>query len=131
MSSAAEAEIRALYVNSQEAIPTCHTLKKMGHPHPLTPMQTDNTTALGVVTHTIHPKRIKAMDMRFHWLRPRKLQKHFRNYRREGPTNKGGCVTKNNTAVHHRNVRPYFLTPRCQLDLLRKAIERRASRKVP
>eukprot|EP00804_Cyclotella_cryptica_P014938 CCRYP_000561-RA/>CCRYP_000561-RA protein AED:0.47 eAED:0.47 QI:0/-1/0/1/-1/0/1/0/59 len=41
----------------------------MGHPQPPTPIQTDNSTALGVVNNTIQPKRTKAMDMRFHWLR--------------------------------------------------------------
>eukprot|EP00804_Cyclotella_cryptica_P003815 CCRYP_018931-RD/>CCRYP_018931-RD protein AED:0.34 eAED:0.34 QI:0/-1/0/1/-1/0/1/0/60 len=40
----------------------------MGHPQPPTPIQTDNSNALGVVTNTIQPKRTKAMDMRFHWL---------------------------------------------------------------
>ena len=72
MSSAAEAEIGALYINSREAIPQRHLLEEMGHPQPPTPIQIDNTTALGVVTNTIQPKRTKAMDMRFHWLRCRK-----------------------------------------------------------
>ena len=65
MSSAAEAEIRALYINSQEAIPARHTLEEMGHPQPPTPMQTDNTIVLGVVTNTIQSKRAKAIDMQF------------------------------------------------------------------
>jgi hypothetical protein len=62
MSSTAEAEVGALYINCREAIPTCHTLKFMGHPQPLTTIQMDNTTALGVVNNNVI-KKLKAMDM--------------------------------------------------------------------
>ncbi len=70
MSSAAEAEVGALYINCRETIPARHTLKFMGHPQPPTPMQTDNTTALGIVNNNII-KKLKAMDMKYHWLRNR------------------------------------------------------------
>ena len=66
MSSAAKAELSALYINACEAIPQCHLLIEMGHPQPPSPIQTNNSTALGVVTNTIKPKQTKAMDMRFH-----------------------------------------------------------------
>ena len=79
MSSAAGAEIGALYINSREAIPQRHLLEEMGHPQPPTPIQINNTTALGVVTNTIQPKRTKDMDMRFHWLRCRKKSKAIQN----------------------------------------------------
>jgi hypothetical protein len=39
----------------------------MGHPQPPTPMQTDNTTVLGVVNNNVM-KKLKAMDMKYHWL---------------------------------------------------------------
>jgi hypothetical protein len=67
MSSAAEAEISALYINCQEAIPACHTLEYLGHTQPPTPMQTDNTTALSVINNNVM-KTLKAMDMKYHWL---------------------------------------------------------------
>jgi hypothetical protein len=53
MSLAAEAEVGALYINCREAVPARQTLKFMGHPQPPTPMQTDNTTALGVVNNNV------------------------------------------------------------------------------
>ena len=59
MSSAAEAELGVLFVNCREAIPERHALKKMGHEQPPTPMQTNNTTAHGVVTKNISRKRLK------------------------------------------------------------------------
>jgi hypothetical protein len=53
MSSAAEAKIGVLYVNCIEAIPARHALEFLGHKQPPTPMQTDNTTALGVVNNNV------------------------------------------------------------------------------
>ncbi len=69
MSSAAEAELGALFINAKEAVYLRQILTEMGHPQPKTPIQTDNTTAEGVINNKIQPKRTKAMDMRFHWLR--------------------------------------------------------------
>jgi hypothetical protein len=42
MSSAAEAELGALYLNAKEAVYIQQILTKMGHPQPKTPIQTDN-----------------------------------------------------------------------------------------
>jgi hypothetical protein len=67
MSLAAEAKVGALYINCREAIPARHTLKFMSHPQPLTPMQTDYTTALGIISNNFM-KKLKAMDMKYHWL---------------------------------------------------------------
>eukprot|EP00804_Cyclotella_cryptica_P027184 CCRYP_017173-RA/>CCRYP_017173-RA protein AED:0.37 eAED:0.37 QI:0/0/0/1/1/1/2/0/314 len=53
MSSAAEAELGALYINARETIPQQHLLNELGHPQPPTPIQIDNSTALGVVTNII------------------------------------------------------------------------------
>jgi hypothetical protein len=78
MSSAVEAELGALYINAREAAPQQITLAEMGHKQPQTPMQTNNTTALGVVNNNIQPQHTKAMDMRFHWLRCCKAQRQFR-----------------------------------------------------
>ena len=59
MSSAAEAELGALFINCKGAIPAHHALEEMGHKQPPKPMQTDNTTAYGVVTNNIPRKRLK------------------------------------------------------------------------
>jgi len=47
----------------------------MGHMQPPTPVQTDNSTADGIVNLRVQPKRTKAMDKRFHWLRDREVNK--------------------------------------------------------
>ena len=69
MSSATEAELAALYIMAREAVYIRIILNEMGHKQPPTPMQTDNAMAEAVVNAKIQPKRTKAMDMRFHWLR--------------------------------------------------------------
>ncbi len=56
MSSAAEAKIGALYINCHKVVPARHVLEFMGHKQPATPMQTDNTTALGVINKNVMKK---------------------------------------------------------------------------
>jgi hypothetical protein len=77
MSVAAEAKIGALYINCWEAVPVCHTLEFLGHPQPPTPIQNNNTMALGIVNNNIM-KKLKAMDMKYLWLQDRISQKQFR-----------------------------------------------------
>ena len=124
MSSAAEAELAALYVNAREAVPMRQLLEEMGHKQPRTPMQTDNSTALGVVTNNIQPRRTKAMDMRFHWLRCRDAQGQFKYYWRPGPTNLADYWTKHHPASHHIEKRPTILTSKVIIDALRASSNR-------
>jgi len=100
-----------MFINAREAVPTRKTLEEMGHPQPTTPMQTDNSAAHSVVTNNVQPKRTKAMDMRFHWLRCRDAQGQFRYYWRPGTMNLADYWTKHFPGIHHANVRPEFLTP--------------------
>ena len=111
MTSAAEAELGGLYINAREAVYIRQILEEMGHKQPRTPIQTDNSTAVGIVNNNILPKALKPMDMRFHWLRCRWSQKMFRYYWRPGTTNFGDYPSKHHPGIHHRNVRPEFLTP--------------------
>jgi hypothetical protein len=110
MSSVVEAELGALYLNAKEATYLCQILQEMGHPQPRTPIQTDNTTAEGVINNKIRPKWIKAMDMRFHWLRNREAQRQIKIIWRQGKTNLADYFTKHHPPAHHVNVRLEFLT---------------------
>ena len=124
MSSAAEAEIGALCINCREAIPSRHTLEYLGHPQPPTLMQTNNTTALGVVNNNVM-KKLKAMDMKYHWLRCRASQDQFRHYWANwasGKTNNGDYVTKHHAPIHHQAARSTFLTPINVLQQLRQRL---------
>ena len=119
MSSAAEAELGAMYINAQKAFEERIILEEMGHNQPATPIQVNNSTAEGNINKRVQPKHTKAMDMRFHWLRDRSTQKQFQFYWRPGPTNYADYWTKHHPAAHHRNMRPVFLTPFSQLLELR------------
>ena len=68
MTSAAKAELAALYIIAREAVYIRIILEEMGHKQPPTPLQTDNLMAEAVINGKITPKRTKVMDMRFHWL---------------------------------------------------------------
>jgi hypothetical protein len=94
MSSAAKAELGALYLNAKEAVYLQHILDEMGHPQPRTPIQTNNTTAEEVINNKIQPKRTKAIDMRFHWLRDREAQGQFKIYWRPGGDQPRGLLYK-------------------------------------
>ena len=125
MSSAAEAEIWALFLNSRQAIPARRTLQEMGHRQSPTPIQTDNTTALGFVTKNLNPKATKSTDMKYWWLRDRSDQEQFRYYWGRGRGNRADYWTKHFCAAHHRQVCPEILTDAAEIDKLR------ISRKLP
>jgi hypothetical protein len=110
MSSAAEAELGALFINGKTAVSMRQTLIELGQPQPRTPMQTDNATAHALLTNKILPKALKAMDMCFHWLRCRDAQGQFRYYWRPGTQNLADYFTKHHPATHHKSVRPTILT---------------------
>ena len=105
MASVAKAESGALFLNCQEAVPICNTLEKMGHYQPPTPVQVDNSTALGIATGTIKQRKSKAMYMRFYWIRDRKNQKN-QHILVLGSTNTGDYFTKHFPTAHHLTVRP-------------------------
>ena len=92
----------------------------MGHPQPATPLQTDTSMADGVVNGKIVPKRTKAMDMRFHWLRDRECQEQFRIYWRPGKLNYADYWTKHHPGKHHQSTRREFITPHIVVEMLRQ-----------
>ena len=77
MASAAEAEVAGLFMNVNKSIPIRHTLIKMGHPQPPTPLKTNNTMAQGILTGKFRQKRSKLINMRFWCLKDRIEQKKF------------------------------------------------------
>ena len=105
-SSAAEAELAGLYICTKEMVPLRNSLEEMGWPQPKSPIQTDNTTALGVANKTIITKKMKSMDMRLWWLRCRESQGQFRYYWAPGALNHADYPTKAHPDVYHESMRP-------------------------
>ena len=120
MSSAVEADIGATFLNAKDDLPIRTTLKELGHPQPPTPMQVDNTTAVGFENNTINNKRSKAIDMRFYCIRYLTHQGQFKIYWVPGSTNLGDYHTKHHSPSHHRLMRPHLLhnKPHVQLSNL-------------
>ena len=102
MTSAAEAEIGAIFINVREAVPQRMTLIEMGQPQLRTPTQTDNSTAHSVVTNNVQIRRTKSVDIQFHWLRCRDAQGQFRYYWRPGTANLGDYWTKHHPGAHNK-----------------------------
>jgi hypothetical protein len=109
MSSAAEAEIGAVFINAKEGAVLRTTLEELGHEQPPTPMETDNTTATGYSNGTIKQKRTKAMDMRFYWIKDRVKQGQFKIYWGPGFQNLADYFTKHHSPAHHKRIRNVYI----------------------
>jgi hypothetical protein len=105
MSSAAEAEIGAVFINAKDGAVLRTTLEELGHHQPPTPLETDNTTATGYINGTIKQKRTKAMDMRFYWIKDRVKQRQFNVYWVPGYQNLADYFTKHHSPAHHKRMR--------------------------
>lgn len=65
ISSAAEAELGAVYDNTKEACAIRNILTDLGFLQPATPIQVDNACAVGHANDTVEQKRSKAIDKLF------------------------------------------------------------------
>ena len=59
MTSTAEAEIGAIYINARKSVPQRIMLSEMGHLQPRTPMQTNDSAAHAFVTKNVQPRITK------------------------------------------------------------------------
>jgi hypothetical protein len=109
MSSAAEAEIGAVFINAKEGAVLRTTLEELGHKQPPTPKETDNTTATGYSNGTIKQKRTKAMNMRFYWIKYRVKQGQFNVYWGPGFQNLADYFTKHHSPAHHKRMRDIYI----------------------
>jgi hypothetical protein len=100
MASSTEPELAALFINAREAVYIRIILEELDHKQRPTPLQTDNVMEDAVVNGKIQPKRTKAMDMQFHWLRDRACQQQFKIYWRPGKLNYADYWTKHHSAQH-------------------------------
>ena len=106
MASATEEELKALFMNAQEATVLRNCLEAMGHPQPATPMRTDNNTTNGIINNTMKQKRSKAIDVRFYWIRDRVKQGQFIVFWDAGKYNKADFYTKHHPPTYHQQMRP-------------------------
>jgi hypothetical protein len=99
--SAGEAETAALFKCAQDMVPLRNALEEMGWKQPKSPIQVDNSTAEGFVNNTIIVKRMRAIDMRFNWLKCREAQGQFRFFWDKGSRNLADYHTKHHPPEYH------------------------------
>jgi hypothetical protein len=109
ISSAAEAEIGAVFINAKEGAFLRTTLEELGHKQPPIPMETDYITATGYINGTIKQKRTKSMDMRFYWIKDRVKQGQLKIYLGPGSQNLADYFTKHHSPAHHRRIRDVYI----------------------
>jgi hypothetical protein len=71
VSSVADAEFGALFVNAKEGTIKRTTLAEMGHTQDATELKTDNTTKDCIINNTVQQKGSKAKDLRLYWVKDR------------------------------------------------------------
>jgi hypothetical protein len=109
VSSVAEAEFSALFVNTKEGTVTCTTLTEMGHNQDAIELKTDNTTEDGIINNTVLKNCSKAMDMIFYWVKDRVEQGQFNVGWAPGEPKTGDYFTKHHSPEHHKHMIPYYL----------------------
>ena len=107
--TALEAKIARTYMNARMGVEERIMLWEMGHPQLATPLELDNTTAFGILTKQLIPKRSKAIDMRFFWLRDRTNQQQFNLYWHKGDDNVADYFTKQHPTPHHQKMRKILM----------------------
>ena len=107
MASAAEAEMAELYITAKNMVPLRNTLIEMGWTQPQTPIQTDNSTAVGLTNIIIVNKATKSADMKLWWLRDRESQEQFRYYWAPRSENEVYYSTKHRPPIFHEANRAY------------------------
>ena len=100
LSSAAETETAALFLTAKEMVSLRNTLEEMGWKQPESPLQCDNSTAVGYTNQTIISKKSKSWDLRLRWLRCRVAQDQFRIYWDKGRNNFGTAADGEASFIH-------------------------------
>ena len=78
ISSVAEVEFAAVFMNAKEGASLRDILDILGYSQPTTDILCDNMCAVGLASDTVTPKKTKSIDMQFHWIRDRVRQKQFK-----------------------------------------------------
>jgi hypothetical protein len=115
ISFAAEAELGALYTTTKEMAPLFQTLIKTGWLQPHTPIQTNNSTAIGVTNLTIVPQKNKSMNPCLWWLCCQESQQQFHYNWDKSSHNWADHHTKHHPPIYHEANRSIHASAAVQL----------------
>jgi hypothetical protein len=101
LSSAAKAELGALFHNSKEACPLQIALTEMGHPQNATSLSTNNSTAARISNSTVKQRQSKAMDMHYYWVHDCMSQGQFTVVWKKGKSNLADYFIKHHPKSRH------------------------------
>jgi hypothetical protein len=104
-----EAELGALFHNARDDIALRNTLIEMSHDRAATPIQTENSCAARVANETVKQHRLKAIDMRFYWIRDHIKQGQFMIHWRKGTEHLADYFTKHHSPDHHKHIISNYL----------------------
>ena len=109
LASATEAKLDTLFYNAKDGIMLQTILMEMGHPQLMTPIQTDNTCATGIVNSTVKQCKSKVIDLHFYWIKDRASKGEFLIHWRCGADNLADYFTKHHSLAHHHLMRSHYL----------------------
>ena len=109
VTSAAEAELGALFETCKEGKVIRLILEELGHPQPPTPVHCDNATATGIANNNVKKQRSRHWDMRYFWVTDQVQQQFFDVQWHPGQENLADYFTKHFEGRHHIEVRPRYL----------------------
>ena len=102
MVSASEAEYESLFHHFLEAELIRATLNGMGHPQPVTHVQTDNSIENGIANNILRQSLSKSVDMRFYCIPDQTKQDHFHVFWKPVTENLGYYFITHHPLHYHR-----------------------------
>ena len=109
VSSVAEAEYAAVFMNAKEGAALRTILENIGYPQPATEILCDNMCAVGLASDTLSQKQTKSIHMQFHWIRDRVRQQQFQVTWRKGVHNLADFFTKALPVRLHKALMPLLV----------------------
>lgn len=97
----AEAEYIAAFTIGKYVLAIRQILHAHGYPQPTSPIFCDNLCAVGIANDDIKMKRMKYVDIKYHWLRDRVRSKDLSVLKISGKTNVADYFTKDHPVDKH------------------------------
>ena len=99
--SAAEAEYIAVHDVIKRAIYARNILEGLGYPQGMTEHECDNKCAVGIANNTVHDRKTKHIDRRYHWIKHEIKSKNFKVTWKPGKGNIADFYTKYVPSAEH------------------------------
>lgn len=92
--SAAEAEYVSVHDTTKRGVYCRNILEGIGYPQNTTDHECDNKCAVGIANNTVHDRKTKHIDRRYHWVKNEVKNGHFKVIWKEGVGNIADFFTK-------------------------------------